>query len=107
MPSEEGLLTHWTSDTISDGVYGGVCVRQIDQYSSGFCLLVGVGLVKGGPDGEIAAGEKGWVLQAGAMGMARSAGTALRSGSLPQSFSLEEYHHLSLRDEGQEITAML
>ena len=106
-PTAEGVLTDWTSDPISTGVYGGVCVRQIDQYSSGFCLLVGVGLVKGGPDGEIAASEKGWVLQAGAMHMARSPGTALDSGSLPESFSLEEYHRLTLRVQGQELTATM
>ena len=107
MPTEDGVLTDWTPDPISGGVYGGVCVRQIDQYSSGFCLLVGVGLVKGGPDGEMAVSEKGWVLQAGAMHMARSPGTALDSGSLPESFSLEEYHRLTLRVQGQELTVTI
>lgn len=115
LPTEEGLMTDWFADPISTGVYGGVCVRQIDQFSSGLCLLVGAGLVKGGPDAEqsssdnatTAASEKGWVLQAGAMGMRRDPGTALASGSLPTTFSFKTYHRLSLRVQGQELIAEL
>ena len=30
-----------TLDPIARGAYGGVCVRQIDQYNTGYCLLLG------------------------------------------------------------------
>ena len=113
-PSQQGLLTDWTPDPISAGVYGGVCVRQIDQYSSGFCLLVGVGLAAPPPDDAeaetlYAGGSRnpasvGWVLQAGAMGMARSPGTILAHGPLDAaSFDLKAYHRLSLRVQGQKL----
>eukprot|EP01048_Picozoa_sp_COSAG05_P005603 COSAG05_NODE_337_length_11164_cov_11.970357_4_plen_963_part_00 len=111
-PTTAGILTDKTKDPISTGVYGGVCVRQIDQYSSGFCLLVGVGLLHGGPDNGSGADDDssstaGWVLQAGAMHMARAPGTILASGALSSSFSLTAYHRLSLRVNGQQLEAAI
>lgn len=102
-PTESGLLTDRTDDPISKGIYAGVCVRQIDQYSTGVCLLLGVGLT-GLPQGV----PTGWVLQAGATHMARSAGGILASGS----WSLEKddltiYHNLSLAVQGSEYTAVV
>lgn len=107
-PTKTGMLTDKTADPISKGVYAGVCVRQIDQYSSGFCLLVGVGLVVGQPDEEndLSSGV-GWVLQAGKLHMARHPGTALRSGSLPASFDLSVYHEVSLSVVGQTLEATI
>ena len=128
-PTTAGMLTDKTKDPISTGVYGGVCVRQIDQYSSGFCLLVGLGLLHGGPDnGSGGVGDNGtetgtddsvdsvdsntaaaagWVLQAGAMHMARAPGTILASGTLSSAFSLSSYHRLSLRVNGQKLQAAI
>ena len=34
LPTADGLLTDWTSSPISPGAYAGICVRQMDQYSS-------------------------------------------------------------------------
>ena len=106
-PTAEGLLTDKQGDPISTGIYGGVCVRQIDQFSSGVCLLVGVGLT-GLPAG---ATSGGWVLQGGAMGMKRSEGAILSSGSLDLlgkgGAALSAYHTLSLGVQGAEYTAIV
>jgi hypothetical protein len=90
------VLTDWFADPIATGVYGGVCVRQIDQYASGFCLLVGVGL-----NGSNTAG---WVLQAGPMGMKRTPGTILASGQ-DAAMDLAKYHSVSLTVQGQKLVA--
>jgi len=113
-PTAEGLLTDKQADPISKGIYGGVCVRQIDQFSSGVCLLVGIGLT-GLPAG---ATSGGWVLQGGAMGacspghgLERSAGAILASGSLDLlgkgGAALSAYHTLSLGVQGAEYTAIV
>ena len=92
-----------TTITTTTGIYAGVCVRQIDQYSSGVCLLLGVGLT-GLPQGV----PTGWVLQAGAMRMARSAGEILASGSWSLGKDdLTVYHNLSLAVQGSEYTAVV
>ncbi len=83
-----------TPDPIATGVYGGICVRQIDQFDSGFCLLVGVGLVTA--TGAPMAGP-GWVLQAGTSNMQRTVGTVLDSGALPAAFNLTAWHKIVLQ----------
>jgi hypothetical protein len=95
-----------SDDPIASGAYAGVCVRQIDQYDSGFCLLVGSGLAGG--ENESVAG-RGWVLQAGTTRMQRTAGTILAHGALPEGDSgdLTVWRMLSLGVRGQKLTAAI
>jgi hypothetical protein len=89
------------SGPISEGAYTGVCVRQWDQWDSGYCLLVGAGL-RGAPGVGC-----GWVLQAGTGSGQRVPGTILASGALPSSFNLSAWHRLVLGARGPVITASL
>ena len=126
LPTKEGLLTDPVADPISDGVYGGVCIRQIDQWDSGFCLLVGVGLrTREGGQTTAGHGEErssrdskaasvGWVLQAGTQTLARGIGTVVGSGALGNrdgsggaAFDLEAFHRLSLAVQGQVLVASI
>ena len=101
-PTSEGVLTDPVDDPISTGIYGGVCVRQIDQYSSGVCLLLGVGLA-----GQLTStSSTGWVLQAGAMGMKREPGVIMASGVL-LNLDLTKYHTLSLAVQGATYVAVV
>eukprot|EP00656_Telonema_subtile_P023201 TRINITY_DN2455_c0_g4_i1.p1 TRINITY_DN2455_c0_g4~~TRINITY_DN2455_c0_g4_i1.p1 ORF type:complete len:1051 (-),score=162.84 TRINITY_DN2455_c0_g4_i1:218-3370(-) len=102
LPTASGVLTDWSSDPISMGVYAGVCVRQVDQSASGFCLLVGVNLCIG--QGEFLNGT-GWVLQAGAMHLQRATGTVLAFGSVE--LGLQQYHSVELGVQGQRLRASL
>ena len=104
-PTAEGFLTDTSPDPITGGVYGGVCVRQIDQFSSGVCFLLGINLV-GGANHSDGSANAGWVLQAGAMGMRRDPGVILASGRL-STLDLTVYHQLSLSVQGSVYTAAI
>ena len=104
-PTAEGFLTDTSPDPITGGVYGGVCVRQIDQFSSGVCFLLGINLV-GGANHSDGSANAGWVLQAGAMGMRRDPGVILASGRL-STLDLTVYHQLSLSVQGSAYTAAI
>jgi hypothetical protein len=86
-------------DPIAKGAYAGLCVRQIDQYNSGYCLLVGAGLA-GGVNGT------GWLLQAGSCSLQRVAGTSIASGKL-DAFNLSAWHTLSVGVRGQTLHATI
>lgn len=98
MADNSGLLVGLGDDPISSGAYAGVCVRQEAQYNSGFCLLLGAGL-NGGP-------ALGWVLQQGSNKRARTMGTVLASGSVPQ-LNLYAWHHLQLNAVGHVLQASI
>lgn len=107
-PDDKGFLPFFknggTPDPIATGVYGGVCVRQIDQFNSGYCFLIGVGLAVS--SGSSFMTGPGWVLQAGT-GLDRNAGTVLASGKLSSSFDFSAWHVLALSVQGQTLQAFL
>jgi hypothetical protein len=82
----------------SNLIFGGICVRQIDQFNSGFCLLVGLGLINNNTTPV-------WVLQAGTIGIRMTLGTFIANGTLDSSFSLTAYQRLALSVYGQQLTA--
>ena len=93
------MLEGQSDDPISAGAYGGVCLRQQAQWDTGFCFLVGAGLV-GGP-------SLGWVMQQGTSKFARTSGTILASGPVDSSFNLSKWHSVSLQANGRSLTAAI
>eukprot|EP00047_Mylnosiga_fluctuans_P024630 m.165727 g.165727 ORF g.165727 m.165727 type:complete len:861 (+) comp9895_c0_seq4:1721-4303(+) len=84
---------------ISTGAYAGACVRAPGQWDTGYCLLVGAGLV-GGP-------SLGWVLQQGTGTNKRVPGTILAQGALPGSFNLSAWHSINLTANGPTLSASI
>lgn len=98
-PSAESTAAAAAADPIGAGAYAGVCVRQCDQFDTGYCLLVGAGLV-GGVDGT------GWVLQAGTSRMNRTSGAIIAHGELGGGvLDLSAWHRLTLSVRGQTLSA--